>query len=148
MNSRAKGKRIELKAAHFLTANGIPAQRGARNGVKDGQDLILPPEYDIHIEVKGDKSVRPGTKAMEKALQQASEGAKQAGKRRSCVLWKEDRKGWRMTLMLFWVGDHESELTLYRERDIFATFTASEVTRTLVFSNKEAPNQPPRDRDD
>lgn len=141
MNSRAKGKRIELKAAHFLTAHGIPAQRGARNGVKDGQDLILPPEYDIHIEVKGDKSVRPGTKAMADALAQAREGAVKADKTSCAVLWHEDRKGWRMTLMLFWVGDHESELTLYRERDILATFTASE--RRLVFANKDAPNQLP-----
>lgn len=124
MNSRAKGKRIELKAAHFLTSHGIPAQRGARNGVKDGQDLILPPEYDIHIEVKGDQSVRPGTKAMEKALQQASEGAKQAGKRRSCVLWKEDRKGWRLTFYQFWdISTDEpnvtcAEATFFREQDI------------------------------
>lgn len=98
MNTCRKGKRVEREAANFLTAHGIPAVRGARNGVKDGQDLILPPEYDIHIEVKGDQSVRPGTKAMEKALQQASEGAAKAGKRHSCVLWKEDRKGWRLTL--------------------------------------------------
>ena len=94
MNTCLKGKRVEREAANFLTANGIPAVRGARNGVKDGQDLILPPEYDIHIEVKGDKSVRPGTKAMEKAIQQAKDGAAKAGKRNPCVLWKEDRKGW------------------------------------------------------
>lgn len=97
MNTCRKGKRVEREAANFLTAHGIPAVRGARNGVKDGQDLILPPEYDVHIEVKGDQSVRPGTKAMEKALQQACDGAAKAGKRHSCVLWKEDRKGWRMT---------------------------------------------------
>lgn len=143
MNSCAKGKRIELKAAHFLTANGIPAQRGARNGVKDGQDLILPPEYDIHIEVKGDKSVRPGTKAMEDALRQAREGAVKADKTSCAVLWYEDRKGWRMTLMLFWVGEHESELTLYRECDILATFTACKLAHNLVFANKEALAKPP-----
>lgn len=121
MNSRAKGKRIELKAAHFLTANGIPAQRGARNGVKDGQDLILPPKYDIHIEVKGDKSVRPGTKAMEDALAQAREGADRANKTSCAVLWHEDRKGWRLTVRVFWVGNEEAEVTLYRERDIIST---------------------------
>jgi hypothetical protein len=114
MNSRAKGKRIELKAAHFLTSHGIPAQRGARNGVKDGQDLILPPEYDIHIEVKGDKSVRPGTKAMEDALDQADEGAKQADKFHRCVLWHEDRKGWRLTAR----DDNNLQQSFYREADI------------------------------
>ncbi len=124
MNTCRKGKRVEREAANFLTAHGIPAVRGARNGVKDGQDLILPPEYDIHIEVKGDQSVRPGTKAMEKALQQASEGAKQAGKRRSCVLWKEDRKGWRLTFYQFWdISTDEpnvtcAEATFFREQDI------------------------------
>ena len=137
MNSRAKGKRVELKAAHFLTSHGIPAQRGARNGVKDGQDLILPPEYDIHIEVKGDKSVRPGTKAMEEALEQAREGAAKANKTSCAVLWHEDRKGWRMTLMLFWVGEHESELTLYRECDILATFTACTIGSKLDWVKKE-----------
>ena len=114
MNSRAKGKRIELKAAHFLTANGIPAQRGARNGVKDGQDLILPPEYDIHIEVKGDKSVRPGTLRMADALEQAKWGAQDASKSASVVLWHEDRKGWRLTMM----DDNNLEQTFYREADI------------------------------
>lgn len=114
MNSRAKGKRIELKAAYFLTDNGIPAQRGARNGVKDGQDLILPPEYDIHIEVKGDKSVRPGTKAMEDALRQADEGADKHRKNHRCVLWHEDRKGWRLTAL----DKHNLEQSFYRVEDI------------------------------
>lgn len=125
MNSRAKGKRIELKAAHFLTANGIPAQRGARNGVKDGQDLILPPEYDIHIEVKGDKSVRPGTKAMEDALRQAFEGAIKCDKSHFCVLWYEDRKGWRTTCRQNWAHeeyDHVAEITMFREDDIVQYF--------------------------
>lgn len=124
MNSRAKGCRVEREAAKFLTAHGIPAERGARNGVKDGQDLILPPEYGIHIEVKGDQSVRPGTKAMEKALQQAAEGAKKADKHRSYVLWKEDRKGWRLTFYQFWDVSTDvpnvtcAEATFFRERDI------------------------------
>lgn len=121
MNSRAKGKRIELKAAHFLTANGIPAQRGARNGVKDGQDLILPPEYDIHIEVKGDKSVRPGTKAMRDALKQADDGADKYAKKHRCVLWHEDRKGWRITFyspVLASINTPTVEATAYKEGDI------------------------------
>ena len=114
MNQCRKGKRVEREAANFLTAHGIPAVRGARNGVKDGQDLILPPEYDIHIEVKGDQSVRPGTKAMEKALDQAREGACKAGKRNSCVLWKEDRKGWRLTT----ITDGYFQVTMFVQDDI------------------------------
>lgn len=120
MNTCRKGKRVEREAANFLTAHGIPAVRGARNGVKDGQDLILPPEYDIHIEVKGDQSVRPGTKAMEKALKQACEGAIKAGKSNYCVLWKEDRKGWRLTLM-----DTEVELSMFRLNDIVRVIAES-----------------------
>lgn len=121
MNQCRKGKRVEREAANFLTAHGIPAVRGARNGVKDGQDLILPPEYDIHIEVKGDQSVRPGTKAMEKALQQASEGAAKAGKTRRCVLWKEDRKGWRLTMLtpMFTESSYPAiEITAHRPEHI------------------------------
>lgn len=121
MNTCLKGKRVEREAANFLTANGIPAVRGARNGVKDGQDLILPPEYDIHIEVKGDKSVRPGTKAMEKAIQQAKDGAAKAGKRNPCVLWKEDRKGWRLTILLSMFTETlypAIEVTAYRPEHI------------------------------
>ncbi len=116
MNTCRKGKRVEREAANFLTAHGIPAVRGARNGVKDGQDLILPPEYDIHIEVKGDQSVRPGTKAMEQALDQARAAWLKYGKRFYCVLWKEDRKGWRLTERD--VGQRER--TFYREEDILS----------------------------
>ncbi len=125
MNTCRKGKRVEREAANFLTAHGIPAVRGARNGVKDGQDLILPPEYDIHIEVKGDQSVRPGTKAMEKALQQTRDGAIKSAKSHACVLWKEDRKGWRLTYCQNWKrgeDNHLAEITLFRERDIVQYF--------------------------
>lgn len=121
MNTCRKGKRVEREAANFLTAHGIPAVRGARNGVKDGQDLILPPEYDIHIEVKGDQSVRPGTKAMEKALDQARDGAIKAGKSNYCVLWKEDHKGWRLTMPLASGEGAIIEATTYREYDITDT---------------------------
>jgi Holliday junction resolvase len=121
VNQCRKGKRVEREAANFLTAHGIPTVRGARNGVKDGQDLMLPPEYDIHIEVKGDKSVRPGTKAMENALKQACEGAIKAGKSNYCVLWKEDRKGWRLTMPLVSGEGAIIEATTYREYDIVDT---------------------------
>lgn len=114
MNNCRKGKRVEREAAIFLTAHGIPAVRGARNGVKDGQDLILPPEYDVHIEVKGDKSVRPGTKAMADALKQAYEGSSKADKLHEFVLWKEDHRGWRLTCL----DDNGLEQTFFRESDI------------------------------
>jgi Holliday junction resolvase len=53
MNSREKGKRGELEAAHFLTDQGFPARRGQQfSGSPDSPDLICESLPGIHFEVK------------------------------------------------------------------------------------------------
>ena len=53
VNSRAKGKRGELEAAHFLTAHGFPARRGQQfSGSPDSPDLVCESLPAVHFEVK------------------------------------------------------------------------------------------------
>jgi len=94
MNSRAKGIRGELGASKFLSSIGIPCQRAARNGVRDGEDLKLPEGFPFYIEVKNKKAIDIGTKALEDAIAQA-EAARPAGKV-PLVLWKKRGK-WRLS---------------------------------------------------
>jgi len=75
VNSRAKGCRREREFAHFLTAKGLKAERGAqRSGSPNSPDVKLTEGYEtgyppppIHFEVKG---VEKGLN-LEDALQQA-----------------------------------------------------------------------------
>ena len=53
MNSRNKGKRGELEAAKFLTAEGFPARRGQQfSGGTDSPDIVCPSLPAIHFEIK------------------------------------------------------------------------------------------------
>ena len=53
MNSRQKGKRGELEAAHFLTDQGFPARRGQQfSGSADSPDLVCEVLPGIHFEIK------------------------------------------------------------------------------------------------
>ena len=52
MNSRAKGKRVELGAAEALRSIGLDARRSAQyQGVGSDGDLIVEPS-ELHVEVK------------------------------------------------------------------------------------------------
>lgn len=93
MNSRAKGARVEREAAKFLASIGFPAERNARNG-KSADDIVVPSLPNVHFEVKGDRSIGVGTKALHDAMEQA---VGNSGKRIAVVLWKEHLKGWRLT---------------------------------------------------
>jgi Holliday junction resolvase len=56
VNSRDKGARLEREAAHALNSElGLRTERGARNGVRGGADLIGVP--GVRFEVKGRKSI-------------------------------------------------------------------------------------------
>lgn len=95
VNSRQKGKVIERKAAAFLTGLGYPARRTAQvRGNNDGAADIECPSLDCHIEVKGDRSIGLGTKALDDACEQA---ARDANGKDWVVLWWEHKKGWRLT---------------------------------------------------
>lgn len=100
-NSRAKGARIEREAAKFLTDLGFPTTRAARSGVKTGEDLIHDPGIlaNLHIEVKGSAALQPWNVLMDKAMQQAIDGAMSKRKRYCAVLWKHNGKPWALT---FW----------------------------------------------
>jgi hypothetical protein len=53
MNSRNKGKRGELEAAHMLTDEGFPARRGQQfSGGADSPDIVCESLSSIHFEVK------------------------------------------------------------------------------------------------
>lgn len=97
INSRQKGKRVELKAVHLLHGLGYTdAMRTAQAmGKNEGMPDVLCPSLAIHIEVKGDKSISLGTIALDDACDQAERDS--CGKP-WCVLWWEHRKGWRLTV--------------------------------------------------
>lgn len=98
VNSRQKGKRIELKAVHFLRSLGYSAdtKRGQQHrGGDDSPDIICPDLPGIHFEVKGDRSIGLGTKALDEAYRQAHADADDD--QVPVVLWWQHRAGWRLT---------------------------------------------------
>lgn len=103
VNSSNKGKVIERAAAKFLSQMGFPTIRGEQHkGGPDSPDLRPPPGLEdgsihnaVHIEVKGDKSIRLGTVALLDACTQAID---ERGDKFPVVLWFEHRRGWRLTL--------------------------------------------------
>lgn len=85
INSRAKGKRIELQACDFLRSLGFTCRRGQQfAGGTDSPDVIVDELPDVHIEVKGDKSIRLGGAPWLAALRQA---VMDAGDKQPVVLW-------------------------------------------------------------
>lgn len=113
INSCAKGKRIEREACAFLTSLGFPAERGARNGVKSGADVLCPSLPNVRLEIKGVAGMDLGTKLLEDACNQAV--ADLPDLRMSwAVLWKPPRKDWRMTYQ----GQNGELPTVSRRGDI------------------------------
>lgn len=94
MNSKQKGKRVELEACDLLRSLGYEARRSQQYKGSAGSADIEAPELNLHIEVKGDRSIGLGTKALGEACAQA---IRDAGGKPWAVLWKEHRKGWRLT---------------------------------------------------
>lgn len=90
MNSRAKGKRGELEAVHFLKdVCGIEARRGQQfSGGADSPDIILPDDLRwIHVEVKRTESGNPY-----KWLEQAEQDA--ASHQHAVVMHKRNGRNW------------------------------------------------------
>lgn len=119
-NARQKGARCEREAAALLTKLGFPCQRNGRNGYS--ADDLCTPFKRVHVEVKADQSIGLGTKALRDACEQAYIAA--MNRPRWVVLWKEDRKGWRLSFcekygwhpqeILTVAGDEGIRLTLER----------------------------------
>ncbi len=114
INSRQKGKRVELDAVHLLHGFGFhdaarTAQvRGKDNGCADIECKSL----GLHIEVKGDRSIGLDTKSLRDACEQAERDS--LGKPWA-VLWWEHRKGWRMT---WWEDWRKAYVTVAGDEDI------------------------------
>ncbi|HBA83916.1 MAG TPA: hypothetical protein DCZ95_07480 [Verrucomicrobia bacterium] len=104
MNSREKGKRGELEAAHFLTDQGFPARRGQQfSGSPDSPDLVCEVLPGIHFEVK--RTQRTDLYAW---LIQAKADA---GGKLPVVLHRKNDSRWLVIL------DAEAFLSLVRESD-------------------------------
>lgn len=102
INSRAKGKRIELMARDFGTSMGFTCRRGQQYaGGPDSPDVIFEELPDVHIEVKGDRRIRLGNKPWHDAQTQAMEDC---GDKTPVVLWWAHRgvgepAGFRLTVV-------------------------------------------------
>jgi len=92
-NSRAKGKREELAAVHFLRDCGFAARRGQQHkGTPDSPDI----ECDSlpHLEVKSRQKIDIGTQELDNAIAKAYEESPDG---KALVLWRQPRKQWRLT---------------------------------------------------
>lgn len=101
INSRQKGARIEREAAKLIKGFGFTVERNARNG-KSAADLDLsadPALCNIHLEIKGDRSIGLATKALTDAMDQAE---RDSGGKPWGVLWKQHRGPWVLTVRIAW----------------------------------------------
>lgn len=98
INSKQKGKRGELKAVKYLKSLGYEARRTAQYSGIEGLvgDVMLKNHYNtignnLTIEVKLTKWDSYGKKyIINKWIQQTE------GEGSICILWKPDRKPWRL----------------------------------------------------
>ena len=73
INSRQKGKRIELEFCHLLRDHGLHARRGQQYaGGTDSPDVVSESLPDFHFEVKGVQNLNL-TKAMEQSITDAGD---------------------------------------------------------------------------
>ena len=92
MNSKNKGKRGELEAAHLLKEYGYDARRGQQYaGINGDADVVGLP--GIHIEVKRTEKLNIDT-AMEQSINDARESEK------PIVMHRKNRSKWLVTMPL------------------------------------------------
>ena len=90
MNSKAKGKRGELEAAHVLKKHGYDARRGQQfAGINGDADVVGLPH--IHLEIKRVEKLNIEN-AVEQSVRDAREGEKPA------VLHRKNRRKWLVTM--------------------------------------------------
>lgn len=90
MNSRDKGKRGELEAAHLLKKYGYDARRGQQfAGINGDADVVGLP--GIHIEVKRVEKLNIEN-AVEQSIRDAREGEK------PIVLHRKNKRKWLVTM--------------------------------------------------
>ncbi len=101
MNSRIKGKRGELEAAHILKKHGYDTRRGQQfAGINGDADVVGLP--DIHLEVKRVEKLN-----IDEALQQSVRDARDA--EIPVVMHRKNRTEWKIT-MLFddWINMYKA----------------------------------------
>ncbi len=95
INSRQKGKRIELDACKFLRSfAGVEARRGQQfKGGADSPDIVtnIP---GVYFEVKGVEGMDVGTKVLSDAVYKVSVEARPL---LPVVLWRRNRGQWRVS---------------------------------------------------
>lgn len=101
MNSRDKGKRGELEAAHLLKEYGYDARRGQQYAGSNGDpDVVGLP--DIHLEVKRVEKLN-----IDEALQQSIRDARDAEV--PVVMHRKNRTEWKITMLFSdWIGMYEA----------------------------------------
>lgn len=91
MNSRTKGKRGELEAAHILKKHGYDARRGQQfAGINGDADVVGLPY--IHLEIKRVEKLN-----IDDALQQSIRDAKDA--EIPVVMHRKNRTEWKVTML-------------------------------------------------
>lgn len=101
MNSRSKGKRGELEAAHLLRKYGYDARRGQQYaGINGDADVVGLPS--IHLEVKRVEKLN-----IDDALAQSIRDAKDDEK--PIVLHRRNRTEWKVTMQFTdWIEMYEA----------------------------------------
>lgn len=102
MNSKQKGNRGERLGRDYLKSLGFGDARRTQqySGTEGPSDVVCPLSLpDLHIEVKfgtsnKGKRMDLGCEGLTEALDQAK---RDAGQNPWCVLWKPDRKPWRLS---------------------------------------------------
>lgn len=111
MNSKSKGKRGELEAAHLLQEYGYDARRSQQYcGLQGDADVVGLP--GVHLEIKRVQALNID-KAMEQSIRDAREGEMPV------IMHRKDRQPWRvtmgfedfMTLYKAWEELHDTEKT-------------------------------------
>ena len=101
MNSRNKGKRGELEAAHLLQDYGYDARRGQQfSGANGDADVVGLPH--IHLEVKRVEKLN-----IDEALDQSVSDARDD--ETPVVLHRKNRKEWKVTMRFIdWIEMYEA----------------------------------------
>lgn len=109
MNSRTKGKRGELEAAHLLQKYGYDARRGQQfSGANGDADVVGLP--DIHLEIKRVEKLN-----IDDALQQSIRDAREA--EMPVVMHRKNRTEWKITMLFSdWIELYKAWETEKNER--------------------------------
>ena len=101
MNSRDKGKRGELEAAHLLKEYGYDARRGQQYAGSNGDpDVVGLP--DIHLEIKRVEKLN-----IDDALSQSVRDAREDEV--PVVMHRKNRTEWKITMLFSdWIGMYEA----------------------------------------